>query len=362
MNTPPDPAAAATQAAATAKSAADAAVADADSAKKAKEAVAAEAQTISQTVKSAAAAAVTDAESTRKAKDAATADALAIAQVAADIVTPAVTDALAAAATAAVSAAVTTAMAAVTAPAAQAPAVATNPPVAQATGGEAIVVPLEPDEIRFINDTAHPQLDQVTSLEQLKHFADLWWNLCLWEKQRADAVDSKAQMLLGLSGIATALLGTSGLTATPEGYIRAVAVGLFLLTVALSVWALRIRQYAGFVDSDIFNALSSHAKPVPVTPPFRDGKPFECYLREIALQRWFIYKSYKKASGSKTGQIQLAQGSACAAVVLTGISVLHPIWAPLCPLVAHSAVAAFAWLAHLLQPVHQWLIAHHVMT
>jgi len=291
MTTPADLAAAASQSAAMAKSAAEAAIADADSA--------------------------------RKAREAAAADAVALAKATATIVTPAVSDAIATSVAAAIAAAI--------APTSGAPRMQSSPPKARAGNdlGEKIVVGLDPQDRAFLTSIAHPELDKVTSLEQLKHFADVWWNLCQWEKQRADAINSKAQMLLGLSGVATALLGTSGLPPTLEGLFRAFAIALFLFTVLLSVWASRIRQHAGFAEQDVFEALSCHETPVPNTPAFQDGKPFECYLRETCIQRWFIYRKFKKASASKTGQIQLAQYSACAAIAATAVSVLLPLRDPL---------------------------------
>src|ERR1700761_2408151 len=95
--------------------------------------------------------------------------------------------------------------------------------------GEEVVGGLSDAQIRFLTDKAHPRLDAAISVDQLKHFADVWWNLCQWEKQRADVLDGKAQSLVGLASIASALVGLSGVTAgSPEAFARAAAACMFL--------------------------------------------------------------------------------------------------------------------------------------
>lgn len=191
--------------------------------------------------------------------------------------------------------------------------------------GEKIVVPLTKDDITFIKEVASKQLDAATDVDQLKHFAETWWNLCQWEKQRADAIDGKAQMLLGLSSIATALLGSS---AKPvdlwDAALRLVAILLFLVTVAVCIRALRVRQYGGFLDREVFEALGAFKEPVGVTPEFTDKDPVKCYLRETALQRWFVYKGFKVASGVKAARVRHAQEFAFAAVITAGLSIAYP--------------------------------------
>ncbi|MGV7240930.1 hypothetical protein [Caballeronia sp. M23-90] len=128
-------------------------------------------------------------------------------------------------------------------------------------------------QIEFIQKVAHPRLDAVpgADTEILKHFSDVWWNLCLWEKQRADVLDGKAQSLVGLASIASALVGLSTLTTGAEpGEIRAWAACMFLVTVLLAIWALLVSNHGGFLDYEVFDALTAGAKPVGVTPPFTD--------------------------------------------------------------------------------------------
>jgi hypothetical protein len=45
----------------------------------------------------------------------------------------------------------------------------------------------------------------------------------------------------------------------------------------------------GFIDGEVFGALSAATTPVGKTPPFNDTEVINCYYREIALQRWLVY-------------------------------------------------------------------------
>lgn len=181
--------------------------------------------------------------------------------------------------------------------------------------GESLDVELTLEQIRFLKIVAQPKLNAVPDEDTLKHFADVWWNLCQWEKQRADVLDGKAQSLVGLASIASALIGLGAGQLTPglPSFFRVLAAVTFLLTVLFSVSALRVRQVAGFLDSDVFLALN--ATPVlKDTLGFKDDDPFRNYLRETSMQRWFVYDSFKTASSTKAARVRRAQYLAGAAV------------------------------------------------
>jgi hypothetical protein len=181
--------------------------------------------------------------------------------------------------------------------------------------GEPIEVELTPEQIRFLKIVAQPKLNAVPDEDTLKHFADVWWNLCQWEKQRADVLDTKAQSLVGLASIAGALIGLGAGALTPgwPSFFRVVAAITFLATVLFAIGALRVRQVAGFLDSDVFLALN--ATPVlKDTLGFKDDDPFRNYLRETVMQRWFIYDSLKTASAAKATRVKRAQYLAGASV------------------------------------------------
>ena len=192
-------------------------------------------------------------------------------------------------------------------------------------GGEPIENPLSPRQVKFLSKIAHPCLNAVTDNDTLKHFADVWWNLCLWEKQRADVLDGKAQTLIGLATIASAVVtvavpvvGSDG----PGAGLRVAAVVAFLLTASLAVWSLRIAEYGGFLDTDVFGALTIATVPAGPIPAFDDKDPFRSYLREITMQRWLIYNSFKSASSVKADRVEKAQWLAIVAIALLVISVL----------------------------------------
>ncbi|QCP48332.1 hypothetical protein FAZ95_03510 [Trinickia violacea] len=187
--------------------------------------------------------------------------------------------------------------------------------------GESTAVQLTPKQIKFIEDEAK-HLDAVTDKDVLKHFTETWWNLCQWEKQRLDILDTKAQMLLGLSGLATAILGTG--FAEQSHFLRAFAAFGFLLTMACALFALRVRNVGGFIDGEVFGALSAATTPVGNTPPFTDTDVTKCYYRETALQRWLVYDLYKKASASKSIWVRRAQVVAVLAIVLAAVAVMIP--------------------------------------
>ena len=189
--------------------------------------------------------------------------------------------------------------------------------------GEKKAVDLTEEQSRFVRDFAFSHLNKVQDTDQLKHFAETWWNLCQWEKQRLDILDSKAQMLLGLSGIATAILGTG--VAQQPNILRALAAVAFLATMICALIALLVKNVGGFLDREVFEALSANTSPVGVTPKFRDGSKLNCYYREIALQRWFVYDQYKKASEKKSPRVKGAQFIAVVAIALAAAALVAPI-------------------------------------
>ncbi|MEX3981818.1 hypothetical protein AB4Y45_22875 [Paraburkholderia sp. EG287A] len=187
--------------------------------------------------------------------------------------------------------------------------------------GESMQVELDEKQKQFINDEAR-RLDTIKDNDLLKHFTETWWNLCQWEKQRLDILDTKAQMLLGLSGLATAILGTG--FAEQSHLLRAIAAVGFLLTMAGALIALRVRNVGGFIDREVFGALSAATIRVGETPSFTDKDPIRCYYREIALQRWLVYDLYKKACATKSSWVKRAQFIAAAAIILAAMGVVAP--------------------------------------
>jgi hypothetical protein len=193
----------------------------------------------------------------------------------------------------------------------------------QKESGEPTELELTSDQKNFIEDQGK-LLDQVNDKEVLKHFTDTWWNLCQWEKQRLDILDTKAQMLLGLSGLATAILGTG--FAEQSYWLRACAAFGFLATMGFAMHALRVTSVGGFIDDEVFGALLAAKTPVGKTQLFsdREKEPYNSYYREIALQRWLIYDFYKKASAVKSKRVKRAQTAAVAAIALAALAVLVP--------------------------------------
>lgn len=187
--------------------------------------------------------------------------------------------------------------------------------------GEKLKVKLKPQQKLFIEQRA-AQLDGIDGDDVLKHFADNWWNLCQWEKQRLDVIDTKAQMLLGLSSIAMAILGT-GFAEQSHG-VRVIAAVGFLLTMVFALVALFVRQVGGFLDLDVFEALSASKVSVGTTPEFKDNNATRCYYRETAIQRWLVYDLYKKASAKKSGWVMAAQLVATLSVVAVAVAVCFP--------------------------------------
>ena len=186
--------------------------------------------------------------------------------------------------------------------------------------GELLTGQISREEQAFIDNVAFKKLDAVVDDDTLKHFADVWWNLCLWEKQRADVIDSKASSLLGLASVASAVVAATGLT----GAGRPIAVTLFLIAAAFALWALLARDHGGFLDIDVFEALTAATEPVG-TPTSSDPNPKRSYLREISLQRWLIYAGFKKVSKVRSRYVKAGQIFAVAAIAsLCVLLWMHP--------------------------------------
>jgi hypothetical protein len=164
-------------------------------------------------------------------------------------------------------------------------------------------------------------LDGTTSEKALEKLAEGLWNLCLWERQRTTALDTKAAALTNLSSLAAAVIAAStvvGVSATPSSFVplpRLIAAALFVVTVLLSLNTQRVTLLGGFLDVELFQALMCHTKPVGITPPFSDKDEYRCFLREIALQRWVVYRRNCNENDSKYRRLGLAQSSAAVAVL-----------------------------------------------
>ena len=198
------------------------------------------------------------------------------------------------------------------------------------TGEQAIDSVLTEAETTFIKSTAFPQLDAIVEEKTLEKFTDLLWNLCLWERQRANSIDTKAAALTGLSSLAAAVVSASTVApTTPDPVLlgaRCLSIVLFIGTVILSVNAQRVVKFGGFHDGDVFDALGAHRVPVGVTPPFSDGDPHRCFLREVALQRWLIYRTHSDTNDTKYRRLAVAQGSAVVAVASLLGAVVAALW------------------------------------
>jgi hypothetical protein len=167
-------------------------------------------------------------------------------------------------------------------------------------------------EDAFLRTVAAPRLEAVKNAEILKHAADTWWNLCLWEKQRADAIDAKATGVLGLASVASAIIGVTGTIGVT--FWRVLAAVVFLLAAGVALWALRVKDHGGFADDLVFDALTS----VPSTgePPVTNDPSYIGYLQQTIMQRWLVYNRFKAVSRHRAGLVFVAQSFAVIAVVL----------------------------------------------
>jgi len=186
------------------------------------------------------------------------------------------------------------------------------------TGGQAIEAVLTESETTFISRVAFPQLDAMRDDRTLEKLADVFWNLCLSEQQRATSLDVKAAALTGLSSLAAAVIAAASVSGARPSHAllvgRCVSIGLFVVTVLLSLHAQRVAKYGGFLDADLFDALGAHKEPVGPVPLFADADPHRCFLRELSLQRWLVYRCYCDGNDRKARRLGLAQASAALAV------------------------------------------------
>ncbi|MCP4651372.1 MAG: hypothetical protein GY853_15005 [PVC group bacterium] len=187
-------------------------------------------------------------------------------------------------------------------------------------------------EIDFMNNHAIPILDDTFDEDSLKDMADIFWNLCLWEKGRADILDTKASYLLGLSSIAAAVIAVGGLAktdiSTPMIWAGGFSLLLFVLTVIASLYTLLGRLYGGFSDIDIFDALRAYRNPVGNINEFKDNHPRRCFLKELTLQRWMIRKSYNDVNNERFKILKKAQILALSSVASLIIYLLIAILIP----------------------------------
>jgi hypothetical protein len=191
--------------------------------------------------------------------------------------------------------------------------------------GEEGATDLSQTERQFIVEVAHANLNHTLDNDTLKHFADAWWNLCSWESQRASGLDSKAQGMLGLSSIAGAVVTVSapmaGSFAWPIG-LRVAAIAGFVVTALFAILALRVRDHGGFFDQGVFEALAYPDNVVPWFPAYVDDDRFRRYLREMAIQRWLVYRRHKDASRDKVLWVERAQIAAFVSGLLLALSVV----------------------------------------
>lgn len=167
-------------------------------------------------------------------------------------------------------------------------------------------------EIEFMNSVAIPILDKTEDEKSLKDLNETFWNLCLWEKGRADILDTKASYLLGLSSIAAAVVAVGGIAQAillkQVLWAAGVALGLFTITTIASLIALLGKKYGSFNDIDVFESLQAYKGPIGDNiKAFVDVDPRRCFLRETILQRWLIYRWYGEANNSKFIRLIVAQ-------------------------------------------------------
>lgn len=185
--------------------------------------------------------------------------------------------------------------------------------------GQSIARVPSPGETEFMNSVAIPILDGTKDEKSLENLSETFWNLCLWEKGRTNILDTKASYLLGLSSIAAVVVAVGG---TAQAMIHtnlllagAISLGFFTMTVVASLFALLGKKYGAFNDHDIFESLRAHQQPVGQIKAFEDKDPRRCFLREIILQRWLIYRWHTDANDSKFSRLVVAQVLAVLSVV-----------------------------------------------
>ena len=131
------------------------------------------------------------------------------------------------------------------------------PFIKRESGEQQLDQELSKAEEAFIQRVAFPRLDAVKSNETLDTFVKALWDLCLWERQRAGGLDTKAAALAGLSSLAAAVVSAStGATEPPAQSVllaRCASIAFFIITVLLSLNAQRVVKFGGFIDRDMFD-------------------------------------------------------------------------------------------------------------
>jgi hypothetical protein len=183
-----------------------------------------------------------------------------------------------------------------------------------------LIFPVTPAEETFIRETAFGHLNRAEDERSLEKLADWLWNLCVLERQRTGSLDAKAATLTGLSSLSAAVMALSAsLANSPKTQIvlvstQGISVALFIVTVLLSLRAQALTRLGAFLDADIFEALNASNNPVGITGSFQDANPYRCFLREVSIQRWLIYKRHRDANDNKAKYLGWAQKSAAIAV------------------------------------------------
>lgn len=193
------------------------------------------------------------------------------------------------------------------------------------TGVDAVGADYSAIEQAFLVKVAHARLDATENSDVLKHHSDLWWNLCGWEATRAGVLDGKAQALLSLASVVGAVVALStalGGDQVVGGLLRASSIIAFIVAAGLAVWALRVREHAGFHDGGTFDALCYDGKAVDWFPEFKDKDAYRLYLRELCMQRWAVYRRIKGTSDEKGRRVVHAQYAALAGAALLALSVV----------------------------------------
>lgn len=179
-----------------------------------------------------------------------------------------------------------------------------------ATSGDTLT-PFDDRQKAFLGTHVYEGLNATQDPVVLEHFANVWWELCGWERQRAADIDTKATGLFGLASVATAVVAIGD--AIPV-WARLVAALLFLVSAVASLAALFVRDHGGFYDADVFGA--THPGPTPgIDKQYTDESPKLMYLRELAIQRWAVYDRHKQASEKKASIVLAAQVAAVVALI-----------------------------------------------
>ena len=186
----------------------------------------------------------------------------------------------------------------------------------QKTSAQIVNSPLTKSELEFINTVAIPALNKTQDEKSLHDLSNNFWNLCQWEKGRADILDSKASYMFGISSIAAAIVTFGAVVVAKFLVVAAVCLAAVAITLIMALIALTGKSYGSFIDKDIFDSLGAHSKAVGPIDAFTEKDPYRCYLRETILQRWLIYRSYCNNNDEKYTQLVRAQIIAVIAVFI----------------------------------------------